>query len=164
MEEEHHRRQAHERTVACSPRTRGTGERLASCCESRQCGLSGHSDVKALTRGAQVTVLPPVQVTAHLVAWIKPAALEEALRQAECHRRVVGPFTALQLKGASALHIGQWGERASWFEFQGRSHGITAGETQKCSPIALKECRRFQIAVSPLTRSPATCSTTTAVP
>jgi hypothetical protein len=54
------------------------------------------ADIEAPACTAQVAVLPPAQISLHLVNRLESAALNEALAQAERHAGIIGPFARLQ--------------------------------------------------------------------
>jgi hypothetical protein len=75
------------------------------------------SNVEDCAIAAQVGVIRPSNVAFELVNGIELLLFDEAFRQAQSHRSVVGPFTGRQTKGAAANHVVNFRERSWRAEF-----------------------------------------------
>lgn len=98
--------QPHDASVARRVRIVRPAEGVAGLAKPAQ--RDGHSiaDVEAPACAAQVFAIGPRTVPFHLVNWVEAAALDQAGRQAQRHRRIIGSLAGAELAGAAADHIG----------------------------------------------------------
>src|SRR5689334_13557455 len=134
-----YRRQPHQRTVARRVGIGGACEWLTGFLITSQRFTYGHANVEAFAGRTQVTRLPPVEVTAHLVSRIKTFFVQQTFSQAKCHGCVIGPLPRLQIERAAANHIGQGLERAAWLEFDTGADSICASKPKQGCAITLRE-------------------------
>jgi len=69
-----------------------------------------------------------------LVDGVVVAMDDERLRQAQGHRRVVGPLPWQELERPPADHVGDGRKRAGLPELHRRAHGVAGGEPEKGAP------------------------------
>ena len=141
----------HERAVAGRVRTRVAAERLAGADEAIQCAARGRPDVETAPLHAEVTVPIPPHVGFELMNRIEAALGDEALRKAQCHRRVVRPFPRLQAERPATDHVGERDEVAGVRELQRRAESVTRGQPEECAAIAVerRHGRRSGMVVNP---------------
>ena len=60
--------------------------------------------------------LVPGTVTIDLIFGIKAIPLDKTFGEAKRHGSVVGPFARVEMKRTAADHVGNWSERARFFE------------------------------------------------
>jgi hypothetical protein len=96
-----HRGQPHQRAVARLVARRRATVRHPRLLEALERLLYRVADVKAPPGAAEMAVPPPVHVALELIDGIEPPALDQALREAESHRRVVGPLPGVEAKRPS---------------------------------------------------------------
>jgi hypothetical protein len=82
--------------------------------------LDGRTDIKAAAVTTQMALAIPSEIPFQSIDRVKALLLDQALGKTEGHRRVVGPFSRLQVKGTAANHICQRWERARGLEFERR--------------------------------------------
>ena len=82
--------------------------------------------------------MPPADVATHLIGRIESPALDEALGQAQSHRRVVGPLARPKAERPAADHLGDWLEAPFRAEFEGRAERVTDGEPDEAADITIK--------------------------
>src|SRR5207245_6023556 len=128
-EEEHHRREPHDRTVARRHRIGSTAVWLVRALEPLQSLAHRAADVEAATRAALVPVPIPPHVALELVHRIEAAAFYEALGEAERHRGVVSPRAGREVEGAATDDVGDGPERARLAELEGRPERVAGGES-----------------------------------
>src|SRR5690606_24967129 len=107
------------------------GERLAGAFEEVQRIARRPSDVEAVTGAAQVTVAVPADVALHLVRGIEATALDQALGEAQRHRRVVGPVSCRQAEWSAAAHAGERLKCAGRHELDRGAQCVADGEAKK---------------------------------
>src|SRR4051794_30202622 len=83
----------------------------------------------------------PANVTGELVDRVEPVHLEQALGEAERHRRIVGPLARLEVEGTAAEHVFDWRERAGRLEFEGGSERVTRGKAEHRAEVPVRERR-----------------------
>ena len=89
------RRKPHDRAVA--------GRYSDRCCrtmdrrllEPRECAADRHADIEASAGAAVMAFAIPSNVSLQLIDGIEPLAFDQALREAQSHRGVVGPLPGL---------------------------------------------------------------------
>ena len=90
--------------------------------------------------------MPPAAVSSHLVAWIEPTALYQAFGEAQCHRRIIRPFTGLEPKWTTANHVGDRRKAATGGKLDGGSHRTKLIQHFCGEPgIRDRACRYFRI-------------------
>jgi hypothetical protein len=85
----------------------------------KRCSHS-RADVKTVAVATQMALAIPSEIPFQSIDRVKALLLDQALGKTEGHRRVVGPFSRLQVKGTAANHICQRWERARELEFERR--------------------------------------------
>ncbi len=106
-----------------------------------QGGGHGVANVETDPVAAQVAAVCPSAVTMHLVVGIKTALLDQAGREAERHRSVVGPLPGQKPKRASANHVGQRLECSRRAKLQRRTDGVTDCKPKQASAKSLMHSR-----------------------
>ncbi|MNO27375.1 hypothetical protein D3C76_172490 [compost metagenome] len=114
-----HRGQAHDRTIPGGSRIFRAAVRFAAGLELQQRGARGVPDVEALPRTAQVAFAEPPDIPPHLIGGIKPLGCQQTIRQAQCHRGIVGPLSRLQPEDSAAHNVLQRGKAPRCLEFHG---------------------------------------------
>src|SRR4051812_7522184 len=134
---EHDRREAHDRAVAGGAWVGGAGIRAAGRQEPDERGANGAADVEARAGAAEMPLAPPADVALELVDRVEAAPLDQALREAERHRRVVRPLTRLQAERPAADHVRQRLERARRAKLDRRADGVAGREAEQRAAVAV---------------------------
>ncbi|MNR05889.1 hypothetical protein D3C85_1219390 [compost metagenome] len=134
--EHRHWREPHQRAVACRARIGVARERIARCEVAGEGTRHREADVEAASRAAHVAHAAPVAVAVHLVGGIEGLAMDQARREAQRHRGVVGPFAGDQAERSAAAHVGDGLERAARAELQRGAHRIAAGQPEQAPLVA----------------------------
>jgi hypothetical protein len=95
------------------------------------------ADIEAPACTAQVAVLPPAQISLHLVNRLESAARNEALAQAERHAGIIGPFARLQAERPATDHRDERIECTWRVEFERGAERVTARQTQESASITI---------------------------
>jgi hypothetical protein len=85
----------------------------------------------------------PRDVARQLVVRIGRAALDQAFREAERHRRVVGPFAGFEVEGAAADHVGDRSKAARRGELERRPQGVAGRKSEHRPAVAVKARERL---------------------
>jgi hypothetical protein len=83
-------------------------------------------------------VPPPPDEASYQIEFIKPAACEQALGEAESHARVVCPFPGLEPKWTAANDIRERGPLVSPSELQRGPDGVSDGETDEAAEHSIR--------------------------
>src|SRR5690349_423599 len=151
--EHRHRREPHQRSVAGRARVGRTREWILRVGEVVERLARRVADVEAFAGRAQMAVVIPVEVAVHLVDGIESVAMEQAVREAQRHRGVVGPLAGLETERPAADHVGERLESSARLELDRRADGITAGEAEQAAAEAI-ESRNFSHAPEFCTNRP----------
>ncbi len=103
-------------------------------------GAGGDPD--AFSGAGQVSLALPAPVALHLIDRIERLALEQALREAQRHGRIVAPAPARQLERPAAEQIGHWRERSRPAVLGGRAERIAERQPEQRAEIALAQRAR----------------------
>src|SRR5262245_42378576 len=93
----------------------------------------GSSEVKTNSGAAQVTLLSPPAISIHLILGIETTALDQASRQTEGHRCVVGPLAWPKPERTSSHHVYQRLKRTTGAELHGCPDGVAYCKSEKTS-------------------------------
>ena len=127
-----YRPEPHQRAVPSRKRVRRPRVGVAAVLgEVRQRLVDRVADIEAVPPRGQVALVPPPQVTAHLIGRVESAALDQALCQAQGHRRVVSPLARLQPERAAAGHVTDRLESTGPLELQRRAKRIPRRQPQQ---------------------------------
>src|SRR5262249_43493154 len=146
-------REPHQRPVAGGVRAGIAAVLLTRPHEVVERAAGGGPDVKAPPLHAQVPVTVPPAVRFELVNRVEALLRDEALGEAQRHRRVVGPLAWLQVERPAADDIGERLERAGQFELQGGAEGIPGGEPEQAPAVAIERGHWWNPQLFPSTRS-----------
>ena len=122
---------AHERAIAGRVRGRGAAEWLACLLKLVQRLAHGVANIEARACTAQIPLLVPCQITAHLVGRVEALFFHQTGRQTERHRGVVCPLPRLQAKRPPTHHVGDRRKGAAWLKFERCTHGIADGQAHQ---------------------------------
>jgi hypothetical protein len=73
----------------------------------------------------------------HLIVRIETAARDQALRETQRHRCVVGPLARLQAERPATDHVGQRRERAARLELHGGADRIARGKADQRAAVTV---------------------------
>ena len=104
-EEERDWSEPHDRAVAGGELVDAAAPWLTGAFERGERLKDGSADVEALAGAAVMSFTLPAQVSRQLVDGVESLGLEQALREAEGHRRVVCPLPWLEIEGTAADHV-----------------------------------------------------------
>lgn len=113
-----HRRQPHQRTIPSRARIGAAAEGRAAIQIALQRLAHGRTDIEAGTGTAELTVLVPIAIAVHLIGRVEALPMQQAMRQAQGHRGVVGPLPGPQGKRAAAVRVVDRREAARRAEFE----------------------------------------------
>ena len=85
---------------------------------------------------------PPADVALELIHGIEAAALDQALGEAERHRRVVGEGPGRELERAAADDVVDGGEGSGRAELERGAEGVADGEAEEGAAVARSARRR----------------------
>src|SRR5262249_12027301 len=97
----------------------------------------GVADIKTPLCATHVAVPIPAHVALELIDRVEPLALDEAFRETEGHRRIIGPLPHGQIEGPAADHVRDGGKGSRRRKLQGRPQGIADCEAKKAAAITL---------------------------
>ena len=98
----------------------------------------GYSD--ALTGAAQVSFALPEPITGDLIGRVEFAALDQALRHAQRHRRIVCPAAPWHFERTAAEHVAERRERTGCAVLNRSAEGIADGKSEHRALIAIANC------------------------
>src|SRR5687767_6502920 len=104
-EEERHRSETHGRPVSGTHLAGASGPRLAVTLESRERGANRSADIEAPAVAAVISLTFPAHIPRQLIDRVGFATFDQALRQAERHRGVIGPFPWPQIERTATGHV-----------------------------------------------------------
>ena len=101
-------------------------------------GADGVADVEALAGAAEVALAKPLRVPTHLVLGVEALPFDQAGRQAQRHRRVIGPLAGFEAERPAADHVGQRLKGPARLELDGRADGVAHRQAEETTlkPIA----------------------------
>jgi hypothetical protein len=136
------RRQAHEHAVAAGVGERDARRVLGGLLEPLQRLPGGVADVEAPAGARALAVAVPGDVAAQRVGGVVAPLREQAVGEAERHRRVVGPRSGGEPERSAADDLRQRRERPARSELDRRPERVADGEAQERPPGAVEEAER----------------------
>ena len=134
------RRQPHQRPVTRAHPVHRRAVRLAAHLELLHGGPGPVADVEALPRAAEIPVAVPADEPGELVEGIVSPGLRQASRDAQRHRRVVGPLPGREVEHPAARHAGDGREGVASLELDGGAQRITHREPEETTQQPVAPC------------------------
>ena len=97
--------EAHQRSVRGGLGVRLRINSIAGASEPLELASGRVADVEAPPVGGQVSIVLPQQIAAKLIGKVHRAPVEQRLRQAQGHRRVIGPLPSVQAERPATDHV-----------------------------------------------------------
>src|ERR1017187_9033457 len=100
---------------------------------------------------------PPADIACELIHRIETTTLDQALGEAERHRRVIGPLAGLKAERPTSNDVGNRLERSRRAKLQSCAERVASGQSQQTATVAVNGVHGF----TPLVRTLRSISVTT---
>src|ERR1017187_1052812 len=88
---------------------------------------------------------PPADIACELIHRIETTTLDQALGEAERHRRVIGPLAGLKAERPTSNDVGNRLERSRRAKLQSCAERVASGQSQQTATVAVNGVHGFTL-------------------